>query len=355
LNKRDKDDLFTQLYFHHSSFSGTNTEKVEAIELLKKISPSVSEVKVPWASEADQRAKERAIHRLLLLGLVDDYTKQVNDREFTLSVNNFTEMSLDTHFLDFMRRLEPGAYENHVFAVATANKDLLKRCEHHLTYLIESVYRTIEPARIRALIEIQQICSTPMTSEEIRLRILAYLSGGPLATALEEIAETSNLVVSQAIANLNSIPSVEAEEWIGASARQLETYPDNPMLLAARSVGENGRLNPDITLLRDTLEATFASMPKYNIDQHSAAEVLMWLDEKLQGQIERPIDEDFNALSDAWEKSDFDLEPLLVWEQEVFKRSLKSDRWHNQLMRIGARRLARRTEDLDDLLIMLKG
>jgi hypothetical protein len=181
------------------------------------------------------------------------------------------------------------------------------------------------------------------------------LSGGPLATALEEIAETSNLVVSQAIANLNSIPSVEAEEWIGASARQLETYPDNPMLLAARSVGENGRLNPDITLLRDTLEATFASMPKYNIDQDSAAEVLMWLDEKLQGQIERPIDEDFNALSDAWEKSDFDLEPLLIWEQEVFKRSLKSDRWHNQLMRIGARRLARRTEDLDDLLIMLKG
>lgn len=355
LNKRDKDDLFTQLYFHHSSFSGTKTEIVEAIELLKKISPSASEVKVPWASEADQTAKERAIHRLLLLGLVDDYTKQVNDREFTLSVNKFTEISLDTYFLDFMRRLEPGAYENYVFAVATAPKDLFKRCEHHLAILIESVYRTIEPARIRALIEIQQICSTPMTSEEIRLRILAYLSGGPLATALEEIAETSNLVVSQAIANLNSIPSVEAEEWIGASARQLETYPDNPMLLAARSVGENGRLNPDITLLRDTLEATFASMPKYNIDQDSAAEVLMWLDEKLQGQIERPIDEDFNALSDAWEKSDFDLEPLLIWEQEVFKRSLKSDRWHNQLMRIGARRLARRTEDLDDLLIMLKG
>ena len=91
LNKRDKDDLFTQLYFHNSSFSGTKTEIVEAIELLKKISHSTSEVKVPFlAGEADQKAKERAIHRFLLLGLVDDYTKQVNHREFTLSVNTFT-------------------------------------------------------------------------------------------------------------------------------------------------------------------------------------------------------------------------------------------------------------------------
>jgi hypothetical protein len=194
-----------------------------------------------------------------------------------------------------------------------------------------------------------------MSNEEIRTRILAYLSGGPLATALEEIAETTNLVVSQAIANLNSIPSVEAEEWIGASARQLETYPDNPMLLAARSVGENGRMTPDIALLRNTLEATFATMPKYSIDQDSAAEVLMWLDEKIQGQIERPIDDDYEALSDAWEKSDFDLEPLLVWEQEIFKRALTSDRWHNQLIRIGGRRLARRTEDLDSLVTRLKG
>ena len=360
LNKRGKDDLFTQLFFHNSSFSGTKIEIEEAIALLNllkelRAAPG-SEVKIPFLQGGgDEKSKERAIHRFILLGLIDDYTKQFNDRQFTLSLTKFNTLSIDTAFLNFMRRLEPGTYESHAFAVATSPKDFFERCKHHLTILIESVYRTIEPARIRALIEIQQICSTPMSNEEIRTRILAYLSGGPLATALEEIAETTNLVVSQAIANLNSIPSVDAEEWIGASARQLETYPDNPMLLAARGVGENGRMTPDISLLRNTLEATFATMPKYNIDQDSAAEVLMWLDEKIQGQIERPVDDDYAALSDAWEKSDFGLEPLLVWEQDVFKRALTSERWHNQLIRIGGRRLARRTEDLDSLVTRLKG
>lgn len=360
LNKRGKDDLFTQLFFHNSSFSGTKVEIEEAIfllNLLKELRAAPgSDVKIPFLQGGgDEKSKERAIHRFILLGLIDDYTKQVNDRQFTLSLTKFNTLSIDTAFLNFMRRIEPGTYESHEFAVATSPKDLFERCKHHLSILIESVYRTIEPARIRALIEIQQLCSTPMSNEEIRTRILAYLSGGPLSTALEEIAETTNLVVSQAIANLNAIPSVEAEEWIGASARQLETYPDNPMLLAARSVGENGRMTPDITLLRNTLEATFATMPKYNIDQDSAAEVLMWLDEKIQGQIERPVDDDYAALSDAWEKSDFDLEPLLVWEQDVFKRALTSERWHNQLIRIGGRRLTRRTEDLDALVTRLKG
>ena len=358
LNKRGKDDLFAQLFFHNSSFSGTKIEIEEAISLLNLLKDATpgSELKIPFLhGDGDQKAKERAIHRFILLGLIDDYTKQVSDRQFTLSLTKFSTLSIDTAFLNFMRRLEPGTYESHAYAVLTSPQDFFERCEHHLSILIESVYRTIEPARIRALIEIQQLCSTPMSNEEIRTRILAYLSGGPLATALEEIAETTNLVVSQAIANLNSIPSVEAEEWIGASARQLETYPDNPMLLAARSVGENGRMVPDIALLRNTLEATFATMPKYSIDQDSAAEVLMWLDEKIQGQIERPIDDDYEALSDAWEKSNFDLEPLLVWEQEVFKRALTSERWHNQLIRIGGRRLARRTEDLDSLVMRLKG
>ena len=360
LDQFGKDDLFTQLYFHNLSFSGIKIEIEEAISLLNLLrelhAVPGSEVKIQFLQGGgDEKSKERAIHRFILLGLIDDYTKQFNDRQFTLSLTKFNALSIDTAFLNFMRRLEPGTYESHAFAVATSPKDFFERCKHHLTILIESVYRTIEPARIRALIEIQQLCSTPMSNEEIRTRILAYLSGGPLATALEEIAETTNLVVSQAIANLNSIPSVEAEEWIGASARQLETYPDNPMLLAARSVGENGRMTPDIALLRNTLEATFATMPKYSIDQDSAAEVLMWLDEKIKGQIERPIDDDYEALSDAWEKSDFGLEPLLVWEQEVFKRALTSDRWHNQLIRIGGRRLARRTKDFDSLVTRLKG
>lgn len=358
LNRRGKDDLFTQLFFHYSSFSGIEIEIQEAIALLNSLKGAVpgSEVKIPFLQgDGDQKAKERVIHRFILLGLVDDYTKQVSDRQFTLTLTKFTSLSIDTAFLNFMRRLEPGTYESYAFVVATSPKDIFEKCKHHLSIIIEAVYRTIEPARIRALIEIQQLCSTPMSNMEIKTRILAYLSGGPLATALEEIAESTNLVVSQAIANLNSIPSVEAEEWIGASARQLETYPDNPMLLAARSIGENARMEPDIALLRNTLEATFASMPKYSIDQDSAAEVLMWLDAKIQGQIERPVDDDYEALSDAWEKSDFDLEPLLVWEQKVYKRALTSERWHNQLIRIGGRRLARRTEDLNSLVTRLKG
>ena len=400
LKFKNRDDLFTQLYFHQSSFIGVPEELTCTMPLLQKViaqgpqndlvisfgtNPATTKQGAHESNEinihgnnasndkhkhnGNERAEddsqvlegapnrttlEKAVFRLSMLGLIDDYTIEHGSKKLTLELSKFDNAHIDGALLQFLRKLEPGAYESHIQKVALAPADFAERAKHHLEILIQSLYNTIEPARIRALTEIQQLCATEISPEGVRARILAYLSGGPLATALEEIAEAENLVVEMAISNLDAIPSVDPDEWIGAAARQLETYPDNPLLLAARSIGENARRQPDIELLSETLNAAFIAMPKYQIDEISASQVLTWLGDKFQGQLDRPIDEDMEALSNAWENSGFSLEPLLVWEQEIFNKALTNDRWHKQLLNIARRRFKRNFQELSNLVKHLK-
>jgi hypothetical protein len=113
--------------------------------------------------------------------------------------------------------------------------------------------------------------------QRIRRTIAAYLGQGPTATELSTIAMTEGVNVKSALARINRCQPGDPFEWAGAAARQLETYPGHPILLAVRAAGE-AQL-PDGTSLAfgEFVTELLGNLDDYDIRQRDADRLFEWL------------------------------------------------------------------------------
>ena len=362
-------DLAIHMYFHSNSFKGRLTEYFRCIAVLQSLGEMGSDseklpnlealgntyIDVPdtllhsrkphgvnsadWNSSKE--SAESAIYRLNAIGIIDDYLVNYGSRSFTLKLGPCTVESIDEALLASMKRIAPGKSTAVEFQLASAPVDFNSRVEHHLKIFIETLYDTIEPARIRAITEMQQLASSKLSGDQVKARLNAYLSNGPLATAIEEVAESAQLDVSELTTLLDTVDTQDSDIWIGASARQLETYPDNPILLSARVVGEGWRSEPDISIIESALISAFSVLDQYQLGEEQASQLLNWISSKFELQDSEDLSTKYNALSEAWESSGLSDGPILEWETEILEKALKNPAWIGQLTRIRQRRMKR--------------
>ena len=362
-------DLAIHMFFHSKSFKGRFTEYHRCIAVLNSLGEMGSEngklpdlealgntyIDVPdtllhnrkpeevsyedWNSSKE--SAESAIYRLNAIGIIDDYLVNYGSRSFTLKLGPCTLESIDEALLTSMKRIAPGKSSTVEFQLASAPLEFSSRVKHHLKVFIETLYDTIEPARIRAITEMQQLASSDLSGEQVKARLNAYLSNGPLATAIEEVAESAQLDVSELTTLLDTVDTQDSDIWIGASARQLETYPDNPILLSARVVGEGWRSEPDISIIENALISAFSVLDQYQLGEDQASQLLNWISSKFELQDSEDLSTKYNALSEAWESSGLSDGPILEWENEILEKALKNPAWIGQLTRIRQRRMKR--------------
>jgi ATP-dependent DNA helicase RecQ len=360
-----KTDLAIHLYFHSQSFRGRLSEYHRCIVLIKELladseAESLSElaggvIDIPdnfpienrpkglgpkeW--EADREDVEGTLYRLSAIGIVDDYLKNYGSKTFTVKLGSCTIESIDSSLLSSMRRIAPGKISTVELQIASAPENFDDRVEHHLKIFIETLYDTIEPARIRAITEMQQLASSGLDGMQVKARLNAYLSSGPLATAMEEVAESQQLNVSELTTLLNTVDTQDSDLWIGTSARQLETYPDNPILLSARVIGEGWRTEPDMSIIEAALNTAFKVLDQYQLGTEQATLLLNWITNKFDQQTEESISPKYDALVNAWQKNGLPEAPLIKWESEILDKALRNPAWLKQLSRIRERRMQR--------------
>ena len=377
-------DISTHLFFHARSFKGRLSEFDSCIQVLKKIRKAYSstdEIKslaklangiidlenrikpepeidpsgnsLPRRPSIEADEIERALYRLSAIGVVSDYLVNYGSKSFSITLSDCTLETFDLALINSIKRIAPGkinALENQILA---APNDVDDRIRHHLIFLIETLYDTIEPARIRALIEMQQLSSSKLEDSQIRARLNAYLSSGPLATAIEEVAESTHLDVSEMTTLLDTVETQDPDIWIGTTARQLETYPDNPILLSARVIGEGWRDEPDLAIIQSALNSAFSVLDQYQLNATEAAELVAWVASKFEQQSPEFAPSKFGAILDAWEINNLPEGPLLEWEASILEKATKNANWLPQLSRIRQRRmgstLTKYTEQLDRL------
>lgn len=364
-------DLATHLYLHSQSYKGRRSEYHRCLAVMKALKKHSSATSISDISggrfdisenilhdsrppELDsnewsvgKNAVESALYRLHAIGIVDDYLVNYGSKSFTVMLGPCNQEAIDAALLRSISRIAPGKFSAIEFQIATASVDFDKRAEHHLKLLIETLYDTIEPARIRALVEMQQLASSGLDNFQIKARLNAYLSGGPLATAIEEVAEARHIDVSEMTTLLDTVETQDADTWIGASARQLETYPDNPILLSARVIGEGWRENPDLSIIQSALTSAFSVLDQYQLDGQQAAELLTWISNKFDQQPQEASVHKYGALLDAWESNGLPDEPLKDWESAILEKAIYHQGWLPQLSRIRERRMARTLKNLN--------
>ena len=272
------DDVGTALYFHNSSFPGVGKELNSLLEVFDSLE---SDRRVPIGVGPRADAKQRALHRLAMLGVVDDYCLE-GGFSSTAAVVRRREPSPEAivqNLLEFVGRSQPGrlvAIRGAVERPYNTPRDAVEACGRQL---IGFVYDTIGQSRRRSLQEMWLLATESDGDSEVRRRILDYLTEGDIAPVVQGLAERQDFAFADWLDHWDTIGAEsDAREWRSVTARLLGSYPDHPGLLAGRGLAE--ALLPEGSLAefeRNVARALTSATTRYQATTRDMDVVVLWL------------------------------------------------------------------------------
>jgi ATP-dependent DNA helicase RecQ len=242
IKRSERDDVTTQLYFQFRSFPGVDDEvaALAAVTALVEPAERAKHVSIPWRTNDEQDQRERAIYRLSMLGVVGDYTVDWGSRAFTLDVKGTTPDAVRDAFLRYVERTQPGRVDAMRAIVASQSERKLEDVVVATgRSFVEFIYDTIERSRRRSMREMYLAVKESTSDEELRARVLDFLSEGDVAPAMERLVDRPRYHFAEWAELLDGVRAEQdAGELRGAAGRLLASAPDHPGLLYARAIAE---------------------------------------------------------------------------------------------------------------------
>lgn len=284
---RSKDDISRQLYFHLNSFPGVDDELATLESVLGDLGKlGRRREEVVFEKEGDDREdRERALHRLVILGVARDYLVDWGARTFDVELRTIGSDEVVDNALEYVRRTQPGRLQSErerfqPFREMDLRTTILRSAEE----LIRFIYATIERSRRRSLREMWLAArkSAEKDTADFRQRILEYLTEGELVPQLEELAERDEFSFDDWISLYEGIVNAEeARELRGSAGRLLSSFPDHPGLLAARAVSEMETPGGDLREIESNLDdAVGSAVERYGSSEEELERFGEWLLER---------------------------------------------------------------------------
>ena len=281
--RRQDDDVTRCLWFHLNSFAGEKQEYaaiekiLDAVESLERSNV----IDLPfWDGADNSKNQEKAIFRLIKIGVFKDYEVLPGSKVYRVYVSAFDLDRCRANLFDYVQSAQPGRIK--VFArrlneivEGTSKSNALRLAE----LLIGFTYDVIERSRRRAIQEAVLLARTARTDDEIRHRLLDYLQEGMGTESLNLLLEQTEIRLEAWREMLDKVYTpVDAGELRGITIRALESYPDHPGLLLLRSVSEAMCSDADDVTASQTLHAAFqAAKERYDLPKEDLVETLSWL------------------------------------------------------------------------------
>lgn len=241
-------DLLTNLWFLLNSYRGTDHEIQQTLELWENHFTQITEM-LPAGSintviigfseegpghEANRREViERGIYRLVLLGVVVDYTVDWQARQFKTEVRSVTSQDIREHLVQYRRKYHIQGNADSVVSNMPMHSinDALK---YAVESLIEFVYSEVVTKRKHAIRTMGEMCREFRNDEEFREAVLAYLQESEFSEILRtwltrSFEEIGLEAVEQLLDEVNSLEQIR--RLIGTMRRMLDAAPDNVALL----------------------------------------------------------------------------------------------------------------------------
>jgi len=268
----DADDVIRVLFFHTKAFRGIEAELNDVSRLLDQLgglgtrhNTSVSWRSGKWSKGKDKNGNgrgraEKALHRLVLLGIVEDYTVDHSGGEFNVRMTGANKERIAAALGHYA-----GSYHTRLGEEAeTAARQLMDRAMREYVHevvelLIRFIYEHVELARRRALGEMLQAAINSRTDRDLRNRILSYLEQTEWDEALEGVRDSTvgGMDVIEPIIEQVVSPN-DAASLRGAVARVLGSYPDIPGVLLLRGVAEILCTDTDTDIVRQNVSAAIS-------------------------------------------------------------------------------------------------
>jgi ATP-dependent DNA helicase RecQ len=242
----ERNDIDRVLWLHKNSFRGIDAELEHIDALIGELGDLKNRRQVEVAFDPDKREqKERAVHRLLVLGVVADYTIDHAKKRFKVGLSGASEEDILVAFHCYIAK-----YQRQRADIALSEARRLVNPSHEqfvrgmADKLVRFVYEVIERGRRRALSEMLSLCQNAAGHEGIRQGIEDYLGSSAFGDALDRLLEAPEAGLGLVDGLLEEVRStLDAGELRGQVARRLESYPDHPALLLLRAASEALALN----------------------------------------------------------------------------------------------------------------
>ena len=265
IRRSDDDSITQQLYFLLGTFKGVEVERAEVERLVDngEFLPHLGgrrtiELARGTDEEADKR--ERALYRLMLLGVVEDY---LVESTFVVNLASTSSTGIADALGAFVKRTDPGSQRPSVneFVAQANTMGIREAVSRAARELIVFIYDVIVESRRRSLREMYVAArDAPQGEDGLRDRVLDYLTRGDISPVLETLVESTEFNFAAWEQELSKLEGVEdARELRGNSARLLASSPFNPGLLYARAYCEIIHPEGDLQDFSANLETSLTS------------------------------------------------------------------------------------------------
>ena len=277
--RADSDSITQQLFFLLNTFKGIEVEVAEVDRLVadSEFLPSLGyrrTIELAKGTDEEASKRERAIYRLMLLGVIDDY---LVESKFVVHLASATPASIADSLSSFVKRTDPGAQRPSVAAFVAQSKSmsLQEAVSGAARELVAFIYDVIVESRRRSLREMYVAARAASSGgDELRERVLDYLTQGDISPILEDLVEHAEFHYANWEQELAKLEGAEdARELRGSSARLLASSPFNPGLLFARAFSEIIHPEGDLKEFTDHLQTSLTSaQDRYGVSQSELGE-----------------------------------------------------------------------------------
>lgn len=296
----EADDVTRALYFQTLAFPGISREKESMAQVLEAIGDvSKNRTQVTRLTPVNPKQAEKCIHRLVVLGIVSDYTIRYASEEFAINICGATKQEMIEAYGRYVagylgsRRQVEEEKASTLLALPFVTF-ILQLTE----LLIHFVYDVIEQGRRRALREMVLAATLAPTDSSMRQRILSYLEQTQYSEALDQVLAASDAGLEATRDVFERVRSSnDAAELRGQVARYLESYPDHPGLLMLRAVSEMCCRDRNAEAAKEDFKASLsASTEKYRVSESSLISFIAWSISKISG-MSVPLAKELQAIA----------------------------------------------------------
>lgn len=241
INWDDRGDLLVQLWLMFNSYRGRAEEKTLTLDFWnKRFSPiiagmpagSTNTQDVPFGGDQDRANSERAIFRLMLLGVVQDYTINWQFKRFAVRVQRISPAEVKDHLRRYLMQ-----YKFQNFAHETVRDipedTVVNALRVAINVLIDFIYDEIVAKRKQALRTMGELCRSFSTDKDFREAILSYLQESEFSDELRGwVNRDFDTIGLKAIHDvLQRVTTLEeVKRLVGTTRRMLDEDPLNVAL-----------------------------------------------------------------------------------------------------------------------------
>jgi ATP-dependent DNA helicase RecQ len=232
------DDIVQAMWFHAKDFRGSDADLGPVAELLHEIGEldKARTLDVSYGNDG-LTLLQRAIHRLTLLGVVQDCEMHDSRPIMTIAIRSTSEETVRKALHAYVGSYSEARAQRILEELApTAGLSTTELVLSYARTLVGFVYDTVEASR-RAAIRAAWNWSCANTGEDLRRILLDYLQETEFKHAVDTILREAELDFDRWSSLLEEVSSPrDVQELAGAVDRSVVDFPDQPALLAMRAV-----------------------------------------------------------------------------------------------------------------------